>query len=47
MCLPFYYLPRTETETEDNILAPSPETFGNSTPIDENTEATNENKILL
>ena len=47
MCLPFYYLARTETETEDNILSPSPETFGNNTPIDENIETTNEGKILL
>ena len=26
---------------------PSPETFGNNTPIDENIETTNEGKILL
>ena len=45
--LPVYYLARTETETEDNILTPSPETFGNNTPIDENIETTNEGKILL
>ena len=47
MCLAFYYLVRTETETEDNIPLPSPETFGNNTSIDENIETTNEGKILL
>ena len=45
--LPFNYLTLTETETEDNILSPSPETLGNDTPIDENTETTNEGKSLL
>ena len=34
MCLPFHYLARAETETEDNVLSPSPEKFGNNTPID-------------
>ena len=38
ICLLFYYLARTETETKDNIPSPSPETFGNNTPIDENIE---------
>ena len=47
MCLPFYYLARTETETEDNILSPSPETFGNNTSHDENIETTNKGKNLL
>ena len=47
LIIPFHYLTRTETEMEDNILLPSPETFGNNTPIDENIETTNEGKILL
>ena len=46
MCLPFYYLARTETETKNNILSPSPETFRNNTPIDVNIETMNEGKIL-
>ena len=37
MYLPFNYLALTETETEDNILSPSPKTFRNNTPIDGNT----------
>ena len=47
MCLPFYYLGRTESETEDSILPSSPETFGNNTPLDENIETTKEGKIIL
>ena len=47
ICLLFYYLARIEPEAEDNILSPSPEMFGNKTPIDENIEATNEGKILV
>ena len=47
ICLPFYYLAQTETEKEDNILSPFPETIGNNTPFDENIETTNEGKISL
>lgn len=43
--LPYDCLARPETETEDNILSPSPETFGN---IEKSRKYyTNNGKILI